>query len=402
MSLRVLILSASVGSGHNRAAEAIDLAMRERLPSAEIERVDVLDFAKPLFRRCYSRGYFDLIAKAPHLVGYLYDRLDQPLKAWERPFDNARFGIQNLSLRRLIRKLTSDTWDIAICTHFLPAEIVAAMRRGGRMHCPLAIVTTDFDTHRLWHSRPCELFFTATAEGKANLTRWGVPPDQICVSGIPVHPTFSQRRGKIAARRELGLDPHRPVLLQLSGGVGVGPIEQIHQELLSVTTPAQIVAVTGHNHRVLQTLEAIDCPLHHDRRIIGFTKQIDIFMAAADLVVSKPGGLTVSESLCRGLPMMIIDPIPGQETRNSDFLLENGAGVKVNGLAAIKLKIEQLLSDVDRLERMSDTALRLGRPGAAHAVVDRCLSLVRPKRPTRPPEMEAPARAFRREQAAYL
>jgi len=402
MSTRVLILTASVGSGHNRAAEAIDLAMRKQLPSAQIERIDVLDLANRLFRRCYARGYFDLIAKAPHLIGYLYDRLDQPLTAWQRPIDHVRFGLQNLNLRSLIKKLAGDRWDIVICTHFLPAEIVGAMRRAGRMHCPLAVVTTDFDTHRLWHSRPCELFFTATPEGKANLTRWGVSPDQICVTGIPVHPKFSQRRGKLVARRELGLDVHRPVVLQLSGGVGVGPIEQIHRELISIGTPLQIVAVTGRNQSVRSALEAVDCPRQHDRRIIGFTDQIDVFMAAADLVVTKPGGLTVSESLCRGLPMVIVDPIPGQETRNSDFLLENGAAVKVNGLATLKLKIESLLTDENRLDGMREAALRLARPDAAEAVVDRCLALIRPNPAVQLAEAERPSRNFRREQPVYL
>jgi processive 1,2-diacylglycerol beta-glucosyltransferase len=402
VSPRVLILSASVGSGHNRAAEAIELAMLDRLPNALIERIDVLELANPFFRRIYSDGYFRLIAKAPHLIGYLYDRLDQPLTTWQRPLDQARFGLQSLSLRRFLNKLASDSWDIAICTHFLPAEIVAAMRRAGRMDCPLAIVTTDFDTHRLWHSRPCELFFTATAEGKANLTRWGVAPDQISVTGIPVHPTFGQRRGQQVSRRELGLDLHRPVVLQLSGGVGIGPIEQIHRQLLNVSTPIQIVAITGRNQQILKTLETIDCPRHHDRRVIGFTKQIDTFMAAADLIVTKPGGLTASESLCRGLPMMIVDPIPGQETRNSDFLLENGAAVKINGLATLRLKIESLLADANRLRQMSAAATRLAKPEAAHAVVDRCLSMIRPKRPTRFRDLTAPAPTFRRGQPAYL
>jgi processive 1,2-diacylglycerol beta-glucosyltransferase len=396
MSTRVLILSASVGSGHNRAAEAIELAMREQSPDASIERLDVLELAQPLFRRCYSHGYFKLIAKAPHLIGYLYDRLDQPITAWQQPFDRARSGLQDFCLRRLIKHLSTDSWDIVICTHFLPAEIIAAMRRAGRLHCPLAIVTTDFDTHRLWHAAPCELFFTATAEGKANLMRFGVRDDQVSVTGIPVHPRFGRRRAKLAARRELGLDSHRPVILQLSGGVGIGPIEQIHQGLLSIQKPLQVVAITGHNQNISRKLEAIDAPRQHDRRVIGFTDQIDTFMAAADLVVSKPGGLTVSESLCRGLPMVIVDPIPGQETRNSDYLLENGAAVKINGLATISLKVESLLNDSEKLRRMSEAAFSLGRPDAASSVVDQCLSLVQGKRSTRAAEIR------RIEEPAYL
>ena len=189
---------------------------------------------------------------------------------------------------------------------------------------------------------------------------------------------------KLVSARELGLDSHRPVILQLSGGVGIGPIEQIHQGLLRIKMPLQVVAITGHNQNIRKKLEAIDAPRQHDRRVIGFTKQIDTFMAAADLIVTKPGGLTASESLCRGLPMMIVDPIPGQETRNSDFLLENGAAVKINGLATISLKVESVLNDPEKLRRMGEFAFSLGRPDAASSVAEQCLSLLQGKQSARP------------------
>src|SRR5882724_685031 len=209
---RILILSASVGSGHGRAAQAIELALRERCPQARIKSIDVLNLSNPLFRRIYSRGYFDVIARAPHLIGYLYDRLDQPLRHWEKPLDRVRYGMQGLNLRPLTDLLTRQTWDLAICTHFLPAEVIANLRMAGRIDFPQMIVTTDFDTHRLWHNDPCEHYFTATEEGRRNLAACGVAEDRITAAGIPIHPAFTQPADVWECRRRLGLLDDRPVV----------------------------------------------------------------------------------------------------------------------------------------------------------------------------------------------
>ena len=178
MSPRILILTASVGAGHNRGAQAVELAMREICPGAMIKNVDVLDLCNPAFRWLYGKSYFEVVAAAPHLVGYLYDRLDRPPNRLERGVDKVRFGMQHLNLRLLSRLLTNQKWDLAINTHFLPAEVIGTFRKRGRIHFPQVTVTTDFDTHRLWHNPPCEHYFTATEEGRANLAAWGVAPER--------------------------------------------------------------------------------------------------------------------------------------------------------------------------------------------------------------------------------
>jgi processive 1,2-diacylglycerol beta-glucosyltransferase len=381
MNPRILILTASVGAGHNRAAQAVDMALREICPQATVNNVDVMDLTNAAFRRFYAKAYFDVVAAAPHLVGYLYDRLDQPMSRFEKMVDQARFGLQHLNLRKLNKLLTAETWDLAICTHFLPAEVIGAFRKSGRIDFPLMTVTTDFDTHRLWANQPCEHFFTATEEGRINLAAWDIPLERITATGIPVHPAFSRPRDGWECKRRHGLSDDRPVVLQLAGGLGIGSIEDLHRQILETELPLQLVAVMGRNAIAREKLQNIPCPSRHRRQILGFTDKMDELMAAADVIVSKPGGLTTSEALCRGSTMIIVDPIPGQETRNSDFLLENGAAVKVNNIASLHHKLTTLLTEPGRLEAIRANARRLARPRAAYDIAERALGIIEPRSP---------------------
>jgi len=367
MSRRILVLSASVGAGHLRAAEAVEAALRQVAPDAVVKNLDVLELTNAAFRRVYSRTYFELVNKAPHVLGYVYDLLDQPTSA-RRKADRLRLLVERLNLRRFSRLLRSESWDVIVNTHFLPAEIIAAMRRRDEIATGQLTVTTDFETHRLWVNQPCEHYFTATEEGAAYLAHWGVPPGQITVSGIPIHPVFSEAKSGRECRAGLGLADDRPVILQLAGGFGLGPVEKLFQGLLSMAGPLAVIVVSGRNEELQRRLEQIEVPPRHQVKILGFTTQMDELMAAADVVLSKPGGLTTSEVLARGAALMIANPIPGQEARNSDFLLENGAAIKVNNIATLPYKLAKLLDDPARLAGMKANARRLGRPQAAFDV----------------------------------
>ncbi|MGO8691150.1 MAG: MGDG synthase family glycosyltransferase [Thermoguttaceae bacterium] len=367
MSRRILVLSAAVGAGHLRAAEAVQSALCQLDPAATVKNVDVLELTNAAFRRVYSRTYFDLVNKAPQILGYMYELLDRPPSA-QRKADRLRLMVERLNLRRFSKLLRAESWDVIVNTHFLPAEIIAALRRKGELATPQLTVTTDFETHRLWVNQPCDHYFTATDEGAAYLQHWGVAAETITVTGIPVHPVFSQPKTSAECRARLGLGADRPVILQLAGGFGLGPVEKLFTGLLSAQRPLEVVVVSGRNEELRQRLEQLAIPPRHRAKVLGFTTEMDEWMAAADVVLSKPGGLTTSEVLARGAALMIVNPIPGQETRNSDFLLENGAALKVNNLATLPYKLEKLLDDPARLAGMKQSARRLGRPQAAFDV----------------------------------
>src|SRR5438445_2492439 len=375
MPPRILVLSASVGAGHLRAAQAVELALRKVVPEAVVKNQDVLQLTNAAFRQLYGKGYLDLVNKAPHVLGYFYDLTDQP-RSPRRKSDRLRLAVEKLNLKPFLRFLEAEPWDLVINTHFLPAEIIASLCKDGKFTGPQVTVTTDFETHRLWVNQPCERYFTATEEGALYLQSWGVPKTDTTATGIPIHPAFSKPKDRALCLTRQGLKGDRPIILQLSGGFGVGPIEKLYRALLNVEEPLEIVTVTGRNQNAKSQLEKVERPDRHRVKILGFTDQMDELMAAADLVLSKPGGLTTSETLARGAAMVIVNPIPGQETRNSDFLLESGAAIKVNNIATLAHKVTSLIRDRERLAQLKANAARLGRPRAAFDLVARSLALV--------------------------
>jgi processive 1,2-diacylglycerol beta-glucosyltransferase len=377
MPPRILVLSASVGAGHLRAAQAVELALRQTRPDAVVQNVDVLDMTNAPFRRLYGKAYLDLVNQAPHVLGYFYDMLDRPSRSGKNRSDRLRLAVEKLNLKKFIEFLTSEPWDLAINTHFLPAEIIASLRKKKGLKLPHVTATTDFETHRLWVNTPCDRYFTATEEGALYLRHWGVPEAvDTMATGIPIHPVFSSPKDRAGCLQRQGLSGDRPIVLQLAGGFGVGPIEKLYRQLLEVEVPLELVVVSGRNEKVKKSLEGVAVPTRHRSHILGFTDQMDELMAVADLVVSKPGGLTTSETLARGAAMCIVNPIPGQESRNSDFLLENGAAIKVNNLATLGFKVTSLLKNLARLEQLKMNARRLGRPRAAFDVVEKSLELI--------------------------
>src|SRR5438132_4776537 len=373
---QILILSASVGSGHMRAAEAVELAVRQLAPEAVVENVDVLRLATAPFRHCYGHIYLDLIDLAPQVLGFFYNLMDRPKPPLAQGWEKLRVSLEKMSLRPFLRLLYSEPWDLVINTHFLPEEIIASLRRQGRFAAPQVMVTTDFETHRLWVHQPCDHYFTATEEAARYVQCYGVPAAYTTATGIPIHPVFCEAKYRAGCLARQGLVGDRPILLQLAGGYGVGPIGDLYRALLEVQVPLEIVVVTGHNAAARAHLEQVPFPPRHRVKILGFTTQIDELMAVADLVVSKPGGLTTSETLARGAGMVIVNPVPGQEERNSDYLLENGAAIKVNHLPTLALKVTNVLRDPSRLAQLKANARRISRPRAAFEVVERFLSLL--------------------------
>lgn len=376
---RILILSASVGSGHLRAAEALASALEAAAPRPAVRNLDVLALANKTFRRIYGQGYLDFANRAPHLLGYVYDLLDRPKgKPGEDDAGRLRVAFEKLNLQPFVKLLKSEPWDIVVNTHFLPAEIIASLRLAGRCALPQVTVTTDFMTHRMWVQEPCEHYFTACEEAAVYLGALGVPAERVSVTGIPIHPAFAETRDAGACRAAQGIAGGRPVVLLLSGGFGVGPVEKIFQHLLAVEVPLEVVAVCGRNAELERRLGQHPAPERHRVRVLGFSRQIEELMAAADLIITKPGGLSSAEALACGGALVVVNPIPGQESRNADFLLENGAAVKIGPIATLPYKIEALLRDPDRRRALVRNARRLARPRAAFEIAARVLALAAP------------------------
>jgi processive 1,2-diacylglycerol beta-glucosyltransferase len=270
--------------------------------------------------------------------------------------------------------------DAIVCTHFLPGSLVSWLKSKEKLRAKLAIVVTDFDVHAMWLTGNADRWFVALDETRAHLAALGIDREKIRVSGIPIDPKFAAVVDPRATRLRLGLDPDRTTILVSAGGFGVGPVEHLVTALSRIEHPAQVVVICGRNEELRERLRAVlaSAPPRNARvDLVGFTREMDAFMSASDLLVGKPGGLTTSEALAKGLAIVIVNPIPGQEERNSDHLLEEGAAIRANNLPAIGWKVDRLLSDPQRLGTMRERSLALGRPHAARTVADDVLAMIR-------------------------
>lgn len=368
----VLILSASAGAGHVRAAQAVEQAFLATGRVDNVQHIDALGYTTKVFRNLYSKAYIDMANKAPDVLGWLYDHFDKP---WRN--ERRRLAFDKLNAIPFVQMLKKAQPDIVVCTHFLPAEIISWLRATGRVHYPQTVVVTDMDVHSMWLCRNVEQYFVALDETKEHLRLLGVPEQSITVSGIPVDSAFTVPKDKTAMRLKYGLQPDVWTVLVSAGGFGVGPMEHLVEALSRVQRPMQVLAMCGRNDELRdrvaeQARKNAASPVRFHP--IGYTTEMDEYMAASDIIVGKPGGLTTSEALVRGLVFVIVNPIPGQEERNADHLLEQGAAIRCNNLPVLAWKIEQLLDDAERWRAMKNNVQRVAMPNAATTIVQKILS----------------------------
>jgi processive 1,2-diacylglycerol beta-glucosyltransferase len=262
--------------------------------------------------------------------------------------------------------------DAVLCTHYLPLDTLAYLRKKGDGPRPFSVsIVTDFEAHALWMEPCVDLYCVAAEETKARLLARGATAADIVATGIPISARFASKPDPKAVRKVMGLRDDLPILLVPSGGFGMGPVAQILSELDRVSMVFQTVVVTGRNEELRRELAAQD--RKHPTRVLGYASNMHELMSISDLIITKPGGLTTSEALAMGKPLFIINPIPGQEAANSDFLLERGAAAKVNRVEDLPYRLENLLG-TKKLTDMARAARALGHPDAAAAV---CKEVVR-------------------------
>ena len=369
MTRRILILAAGVGSGHNQAAGAIESALAGLPDAGEVRRLDILETTNGVFNRLYDDAYFALVAEVPWLVGWGYDHQDPPFKLapmvqwWDQ-----------LNTLPVVREIRDYDPDVVICTHFLPARMVALMLARRQLQATLTVVATDYDFQGLWLASPFTRFFVAREETRVYMTQIGVPQDRVEVSGIPVRPDLAEPVDSAAVRQRFGLHPELPVVLISAGAAGGSYTLQVIRQVLRSEQPYQAVVVCGRNEELKAQVEELVAEQPDRFRVLGYTTEMADLMRISCLFVGKPGGLSSSECMAAGLPMVLVKPIPGQEVRNADYLLEAGAAVRCNYPTTVGYKIDQLLADPGRLAAMAASARRIGFPHAAQTIAERSLA----------------------------
>ncbi len=355
-----MILSAGVGSGHNSAAKAVKQACDERDDIEDVLMLDVLQESTALYRDLLGKGYFALVDAVPWLVDWGYDFSDQPFKR-RGPIDpwTRANAIPTVSEIKRFKPTA------IVCTHFLPAQLIASLLLRGTVDAKTAIVTTDYDFQGMWLVSAFHALFVAREEGRVQLNALGVPADRVMATGIPISRPDTQQ-----SKRGQG---GPPMLLISAGASGGDYAEAVVRQTMHIRSPFRATVVCGRNDKLRENIERLVAPVADRYQVLGYTNDMPQLLRDADLFVGKPGGLSASECMAAGLPMVLVNPIPGQEVRNGDYLMEQGAAIRCNTPSTIGWKIDEVLREPGRLERMQDAARRTGRPDAAAQVLSSLL-----------------------------
>jgi processive 1,2-diacylglycerol beta-glucosyltransferase len=360
---RIAILTFSVGAGHVRAAEVIQRALLDGGGNVEVRSLDAVELARPWFRWLYVDSYWWMLRHAPGVWRRLFERRQRKAHHATAPQWVFRRGCAEV-----LRQLKAFAPHLIIATEIGAAEIVALGKREGYYNSPILAVQTDFQTEPPWVQREIDVYGVGSEEAKAQLISWGVSPNRVVLSGIPIDPAFGLAFDKAEVSRALGLDPHRPIVLVMGGGMGPAPLDEIIQSLERCGLPLQVLAVSGHDQAVKARLEGLRGRIALDLHVFGWSDNIPELMSAADLLVTKPGGLTIAEAVAVGLPMLLTHPIPGPEERHVRYLEQNGAALRARSLQEIPHLAYQLLSRPEKLAEMARCSRELARPEAAHAI----------------------------------
>lgn len=371
---KILLLSVSAGAGHVRAAEALRAWGAEAFGGrVEMRHIDVMDFVPSGFRKVYADGYIKLVQHLPSMWGMVYDASSKaPPGAFSQKL---RRAVERLSTRALMREIEAFAPDAVVCTHFLPAELLARRTRRGKFSTPMWVQVTDFDLHGMWVQPDVTGYFAANEEVKFRLQAHGIDAARVHVTGIPIMPAFARKPDRAECAAEIGASPDSMTVLLMGGGAGVGGLDEVAARLLASGGTAgaggyQLIVLAGKNQKVLAVLSKLAAK--HPGKLFpqGFTDKVERLMACADVIITKPGGLTTSECLALGLPMIVHSPIPGQEAHNADYLLEEGVALKAVDEAGLEFRLNALLSNPARLEQMRRRARASGRAFAGRDVLE--------------------------------
>jgi processive 1,2-diacylglycerol beta-glucosyltransferase len=345
---RILLLTASFGDGHNQAAHAIEEALQQ-FPDTVVKVFDYVEWLHPAVRSFAKFSLMQGVQRIPRLYGLFYKSMSRI-----QPSSSLQKQLNHLGISQMTRCIKSFNPDIIASTFPTPAGVVSELRETGVTKVPNVSIVTDYTAHRQWYHTNTDRYFVATKSVLRELMDFGIPENAIEVTGIPLRDKFSDERVKalLMSRKEermvLGLKANIPVILLMGGGGGIlgdpGEWEDCIEQ-----SDAQFIIICGHNDKLYRRFE----PLASDRvRVLGYTTDVDRFMAISDMIVTKPGGLTLTESLAMELPMMLFKPIPGQEERNAKYALESGAAVLANSVDEAMSFIRHVRLHPERLQKM--------------------------------------------------
>ena len=361
---KILIVYATAGIGHKKAALAVKAAIDElKPPDTETLLCDALDYTSPFFKWSYLKLYLLAVNKLSAFWGFMYYMTDN---YYVNLFVRYARRMNNwFNSKKLRDYLMKERFDVVVSTHFFASEVIGDLKARSKLDTKLITVVTDYRNHSWWVSEGTDLYVVAGDDARNDLIGLNIDSSKIKTCGIPAEPVFSRELAKSAAREKIGLKKGLFTVLVLSGGFGVGPVEEIVRSIGGCESPIQVAVICGHNEELVAKLNAVKAAFKAEMKIFGFVNNVHEFMSAADLLVSKSGGITVTEGLIKGLPILIISPIPGQETRNAEYLLRHGAALPIESAPDLKRIVDDLVVHPEKLEKMRHAITEIRKPMAS-------------------------------------
>jgi len=360
--MKIALFHADAGYGHKKVAMVTEQALlRQGLSGLTVVQHDILEKTSALTRLLYPASYFFAVKHFPKAWGWLYESLDSAwLYALIQPF---RSFFNRLEGFRWLAWAQKEDPDVIVCTHFYSAEFFSRAKREGKLKARLVVVITDFKPHTFWVNRGTDVYWVMNEEAKNDLIRRGVPSDQVVAGGIPVDPVFKPQGKALEVRKAHNLYPHRFTLLLTSGSFGLGPQVEILRAMQPYKDRVQAIVVCGQNQKLKEQLEKT--PFLFPVKIFGFVNFMPDLMEASDLLVAKAGGSTTVESLAKGVPLVLFGSIPGQETRNADYLLARYAAFSMKEPFQIELILKNIFETADLIEQKKKIIQVIAKPDSA-------------------------------------
>jgi len=364
---KFVILSASTKGRNDRVAKVLKESIQNNCSESKVTHIDSTKYMGFFVRKKYIEAYNHIIKRHPTLWGYMFGKSDHGKKGSKIP--DLGYALQDLFSQKLRKKIKELNPDYIIFTHFLPAEQLNRAK-DEKLASLYVNVVTDFDVHCLWTQKNVDMFFLPTNESASRLAAFGVRKDRIHVTGIPVPNKIKMSIDKNALKKKLNLAENKFTVFVMDGGYGVGDISYTSEQILENCGPdVQVIALNEKSEASKKYMKKVK--ERYPGRIVSFDdNKVHIsYMGASDAVITKADGMVLSECLAMGLPVICANPIPGEEERNIEYLVEKGVGSKVYDMTGLTYRINALINDPELFKSIHEKSLKLSKKDAADNII---------------------------------
>lgn len=360
----ILFLSVAAGGGHMKAAESVKEVVEQKYPGSRCFIVDTLRYVNPVVDKLVIGSYLNSIKKTPQIYGMLYEMSESGENIYD--FSEAVNKLMSFKVKTLIKEFKP---SVVVCTHAFPLQMMSTLKKKRALDVPVLGILTDFAIHPLWIHDKIDAYVVSNDLMKYDMVNKGISQDIIFPYGIPVSSRFREECSRDAVLEEMELEDKLTFLL-MGGSLGFGEIKGTFRSLLKSKRDIQIVTIAGNNTKLRKQLERYSLNTEKKVKVLSYTDKVAELMSASDFIITKPGGMTISEALIKGLPMLLISPIPGQEERNEQFLVNYGAAVRISDSDSIDSILFQVLDNPLKVRHMKEMGKYLSRPEAAYDIVN--------------------------------